>query len=250
MLIALMSDIHGNREALAACLDDAERQGAGRLVFLGDLVGYGADPAWVVETVMARIGRGGAIALLGNHDEAATAPPSSRGVMNSAAEAAIAWTRTRLDAEATAFLKSLPLEIEEEDRLYVHAEASAPARWHYVTDAEAARRSLDATYARLTVCGHVHTPRLYGITAAMKLTSFRPVGGVAVPLLRPRRWLAVLGAVGQPRDGDPAACYGLLDTDRSELAWLRVPYDVGTAAAKIRAAGLPETLAARLERGA
>lgn len=248
MRIALLADIHANREALAACLRHAAGQGVGRLVFLGDLVGYGADPGWVVETVRARVAQGEAIALLGNHDEAAVSPRGPVG-MNAEAAAAIAWTRERLDPEAVAFLASLPLVAEDGERLYVHADASAPTRWRYVADAEAARRSLDATAARIIVCGHVHVPALYGLTATDKLIAHRPVPGVAVPLLRPRRWLAALGAVGQPRDGDPRACYGLLDTERSELAWMRVPYDAATAAAKIRAAGLPESLAARLERG-
>lgn len=245
MLIALMADIHANREAFAACLDHAERQGAHRLVFLGDVVGYGADPEWAAETVMDRVSRG-AVAVLGNHDQAVKRRP---GGMNAAAEAAMAWTRSRLSAEAAGFLDALPLEAWEEDRLYVHADASDPGRWRYVLEAEDARRSLEATDAQATFCGHTHVPRLFGITAAAKLASFRPVPGVPVPLVRPRQWLAVLGAVGQPRDGDPAACYGMLDTARAELTWVRVPYDVETAAEKIRAAGLPESLALRLRRG-
>ncbi|GAA0582802.1 metallophosphoesterase family protein [Craurococcus roseus] len=246
MLIALMADLHANREAFAACLDHAERQGAGRFVFLGDAVGYGADPEWVTETVMARVARG-ALAVLGNHDEAAVG--RGRGGMNATAEAAIAWTRSRLSSEAAGFLASLPLEAEEEDRLYVHADASDPGRWHYVAEPDDARRSLEATEAQATFCGHTHVPALFGITAAAKLASFRPVPSVPVPLVRPRQWIAVLGAVGQPRDGDPAACYGMLDTGRGELTWVRVPYDVETAAGKIRAAGLPESLALRLHRG-
>lgn len=246
MLIALMADLHANREAFAACLDHAERQGARRLVFLGDVVGYGADPEWVTEAVMARVARG-AVAVLGNHDEAAAG--RGRGGMNATAEAALAWTRDRLSPEASAFLASLPLEAWDEDRLYVHADASDPGAWRYVAEPEDARRSLDATDAQTTFCGHTHTPRLFGVTAAAKLTAFTPVPGVPVPLLRPRQWIAVLGAVGQPRDGDPAACYGMLDTERAELAWVRVPYDVDAAAEKIRAAGLPESLALRLRRG-
>jgi diadenosine tetraphosphatase ApaH/serine/threonine PP2A family protein phosphatase len=245
MRIALFSDIHGNREALEACLAHAERSGVDRLVFLGDLVGYGADPQWVVATVMSLVAAG-AQAILGNHDAAIR--DGVRGMTDNAA-AALLWTRAQLSAEAAAFLSTLPLEIEEEDRLFVHADASAPARWHYVTDGEEARRSLEGTQARVTVCGHVHRPCLYGITATSKVTRFIPVAGMPVPLTKPRRWLAVLGAVGQPRDGNPAACYGLLDTERGELTWVRVPYDVATAAAKIRAAGLPERLASRLLQG-
>ncbi len=245
MRIALMTDIHANREAFSACLEHAERAGAERHVLLGDYVGYGADPAWVVEQVMRLVERG-AVALLGNHDEAVAA---GRGSMNANATIAANWTRDILSLEHAAFLRSLPLEVEEEDRLYVHGEASAPSKWHYVLEAEDARRSLEATQARLTFVGHSHQPRLFGITAAEKLSMFRPVGGVSVPLLRPRRWLAVVGAVGQPRDGDPAACYGMLDTQKSELTWVRVPYDAAAAAEKVRKAGLPEALAVRLVKG-
>jgi diadenosine tetraphosphatase ApaH/serine/threonine PP2A family protein phosphatase len=245
MLIALMADLHGNREATAACLDHAERQGAQRLVLLGDAVGYGADPQWVAETVMARVA-GGAVAVKGNHDHAVR---HGSGGMNAAAATAIDWTRNRLSAEAAGFLDALPLESWDEDRLYVHADASDPADWRYVVEPEDARRSLEATDAQATFCGHTHVPHLFGITAAAKLASFRPVPNVPVPLSRPRQWLAVLGAVGQPRDGDPAACYGMLDTARGELAWVRVPYDADAAAEKIRAAGLPESLALRLRRG-
>jgi diadenosine tetraphosphatase ApaH/serine/threonine PP2A family protein phosphatase len=158
----------------------------------------------------------------------------------------MAWTRTRLGPDHRRFLATLPLTAEEEGCLFVHAEASAPARWRYVTDAEAAQRSLDATTAHLTVCGHVHRPALYSLGETGKLTPFRPVTDAPVPLARGRRWLAVLGAVGQPRDGNPAACYVMLDLQPMQATWHRVPYDVAGAAAKIRAAGLPSGLADRL----
>jgi diadenosine tetraphosphatase ApaH/serine/threonine PP2A family protein phosphatase len=244
-MIAFLSDIHANREALSACLDHADRAGATRYVFLGDYVGYGADPAWCLRTVMARIADG-AVAILGNHDEAVF----RRGTaLRGRAGEAMAWTREQLSPDAADFLKTLPLEYVEEDRLYVHADASAPDEWRYVFGAEEARRSLEATPARLTICGHVHVPRLFGLTATDKCTAFTPVHGSPVPLAPARRWLAVMGAVGQPRDDDPSACYALLDPQTSELRWMRVPYDVETAAAKIRRAGLPESLATRLFTG-
>jgi diadenosine tetraphosphatase ApaH/serine/threonine PP2A family protein phosphatase len=244
-MIALLSDIHANREALSACLDHADRAGATRYVFLGDIVGYGADPAWCLRTVMDRIAQG-AIAILGNHDQAIFRPDSR---MSSRAAEAIAWTRDQLSPDAAAFLKTLPLEHTEEDRLYVHASADVPEDWRYITSAEEARRSLDATPARVTICGHVHVPRLFGLTAAEKLSAFIPSSGSPVPLSRPRRWLAVMGSVGQPRDNDPAACYALLDPETQDLCWMRVPYDVETAAQKIRRAGLPTSLADRLYTG-
>src|SRR5580692_11688631 len=124
-MIALLADIHGNREAMTACLADAERRNAERYVFLGDLVGYGADPGWVTDRAMDYVARG-AIAILGNHDAAA----------------AIAWTRGKLDAAQRNFLEKLPLTVEDGDRLYVHASADEPARWHYVLDAQRVRKSL------------------------------------------------------------------------------------------------------------
>jgi diadenosine tetraphosphatase ApaH/serine/threonine PP2A family protein phosphatase len=245
MRVAILADIHANREACEACLADAERRGAERLVLLGDIVGYGADPAWAVARAR-ELAAAGAVIVKGNHDEAAV---SERPGMNAAAATAAAWTRRVLAEDARAFLDALPLEVEEEDRLYVHADAQDPRHWHYVRDAEDARRSLDAVQARVVICGHVHVPALYGLTATAKLVSFRPVADVAVPLTRPRRWLAVLGAVGQPRDGDAAAAYAMLDTSTSEITTIRVPYDIAAAAAKILGAGLPESLAARLFRG-
>ena len=245
MRLAILSDIHANREAFEACLEDAARRGAQRLVLLGDIVGYGAEPAWAALRAM-ELAQSGAVVIKGNHDEAAV---RDRGGMSPDAAAAAAWTRSVLDPEAKAWLDALPMEVEEEDRLYVHADAHDPPRWTYVRDAEDARRSLDAVQARIVLCGHVHVPALYGLTAAAKLVTFRPVAGVAVPLMRPRRWLAVVGAVGQPRDGDPAAAYAMLDTATSELTTIRVPYDAMAAGAKIRAAGLPERLATRLLKG-
>ncbi|TCH97942.1 metallophosphoesterase [Roseococcus sp. SYP-B2431] len=245
MRIALLADIHANLEALDACLAHAAAQGAGRLVFLGDLVGYGANPVEVTARVR-ELAAGGAIVLRGNHDEAALTGPHN---FSKLAAAAIRWTSTQLTPDARDFLAGLPISHEEEDRLYVHSEGSDPERWIYVTDATAARVSLEATEARLTFCGHTHSPALFGLTATEKLVAHRPAPDLMLPLLQPRRWLAVMGAVGQPRDGNPAACYGLLDTGASECAWMRVPYDIATAAQKIRAAGLPEFLAERLFTG-
>jgi diadenosine tetraphosphatase ApaH/serine/threonine PP2A family protein phosphatase len=240
-----MSDIHANREAFEACLRDVRERGADRLVFLGDYVGYGADPSWVVDKVMELV-TGGAIAVMGNHDHAVSYPGEE---LNNDADIAMSWTRGQLGSESRKFLSDLPMRFEDDMRLYVHANTQTGRRWHYVDSPEAAGRALESCSAQTVFCGHLHVPTLYGITATGKIVSFRPVSGVTVPLPRHRRWLAVLGAVGQPRDKDPAASYTLLDTDRSEVTYMRVPYDVEAAAAKIRAAGLPDRLAERLEVG-
>jgi len=246
MRVALLADIHGNREALTACLADAVRTGVDRYIFLGDLVGYGPDPAWVVEQV-ARMVDDGALAILGNHDIAAI---SDHDTMNPLARAAIKWTRERLESSHRAFLVSLPLDLNEDDRLYVHSSASAPQDWIYILTPRQAFQSFRATAQRLTFCGHTHIPALFNESASSLPHQHVPVDGKPVPLLTQRRWIAVLGAVGQPRDHNPAACYGLLDTDTNRFTYVRVPYDVDVTARKVLAAGLPKALAVRLATGA
>ena len=245
MLLALFTDIHANRQAFGACLDFARARGAERIVCLGDYVGYGADPEWAVETVMDLVDSG-AIAVRGNHDNAIG---TASETMNAEAQAAIEWTRGRLSAAQRHFLADLPLALEEEDRLYVHSEASQPEKWRYVQNSADAARSLAATDAHVTFCGHIHKPALYSMSSVAKVTSFIPTTGVPVQLFGGRRWLAVLGSVGQPRDGDPAAAFALFDTDANEITYCRVPYDAEAAAQRIRENGLPRWLADRLSVG-
>ena len=242
MLIAFFSDIHANRQAFEACLAQARERGAERIVLLGDYVGYGADPEWTVATVMDLVDKG-AMAVLGNHDSAVGNP---REDLNEEARAAIEWTRGELGRSERGFLAALPLTLEDAGRLYVHADASRPRSWNYVASVEDAALSIGATPAHATFCGHIHRPALYSMSVTGKMTAFTPTSGVAVQLLPGRRWLAVLGAVGQPRDGNPAACYAILDTERREITYCRVPYDVERAAARIREKGLPPWLAERL----
>lgn len=243
MRIALFSDIHANREAFDACLAQAQRRRADRLIFLGDLVGYGADPQYIVDRVRREIERG-ALALLGNHDEAAA--NGDAGAMNDYARMALEWTHRTLDAEARGFLASLPLTIEEGDHLFVHSEASQPRAWNYVTNAATAERSLRGTPSRVTFCGHVHRPQVYHMSPQRPAQFFAPQTGVAMPLIGSRKWLCVLGAVGQPRDENPAAAWCMLDIAKNEITYHRAGYDVERAALKIRDAGLPQLLAARL----
>jgi diadenosine tetraphosphatase ApaH/serine/threonine PP2A family protein phosphatase len=242
VLLAVFADIHANRQAFGACLEFARARGAERMIFLGDYVGYGADPEWTVETVMGLVDSG-AMAVLGNHDHAVG---TSTAGFNAEAQAAIEWTRGRLGVEQRRFLAQLPLALQEDDRLYVHSEASHPANWRYVQSSSDAARSIMATSLHVTLCGHIHQPALYSMSAAAKMTRFVPTSGVAVQLLPGRRWLAVLGSVGQPRDGNPAASFAMLDTGSQEITYCRVPYDAEAAATRIRENGLPLWLADRL----
>ncbi len=245
MLLAVFADIHANRPAFSACLEAARARGAEQTLLLGDFVGYGADPEWTVDTVMDLVEQG-AVAVRGNHDNAIT---SSHEAMNVEAQVVIEWTRGRLGAAQRRFLAALPLTVPDGDRLYVHSEASNPARWHYVRSTADAARSLIATNAHVTFCGHIHRPALYSMSVTAKMTSFVPKTDVPVQLTRGRQWLAVLGSVGQPRDGNPAASFAMFDTESCELTYCRVPYDIDIAANRIRENGLPLWLAERLWLG-
>ena len=245
MKIALLADIHANLEALQACLAHAEQEGATLHVFLGDLVGYGADPVACVGLLADHAAKG-ALLVRGNHDEAALGGLCAD--MSFVAREAIYWTRARLGGTERDFLASLPFTARRNDLLFVHAGADAPGKWNYITSGSQAGRSMDAAQATVTFSGHVHHPALFFSTGS-GVRRFQPVPGVAIPITGRRRWLAIAGSVGQPRDGNTAAAYALFDEEERMLTFFRVPYDHMTTARKIIAAGLPERLAARLQRG-
>lgn len=248
MKLALLADIHANLQALEACLADARSRGATRFAFLGDLVGYGADPAAVLDIVMQHAAQG-AWTVRGNHDEAAMAPVAGS---NRADHAGAAWTRSQLTPAQLAFLEGLPLTIKHEKMLLVHACARDPQRWTYVTRAPEAADSMDAAHslgASLVFTGHVHEQRLFYQGAVGKLMAFEPTPGVQLPVRAHREWLATVGSVGQPRDGDPRAMYAIFDDAQAQLTFLRIAYDHQAAAAAIRRAGLPEDNASRLAKG-
>ncbi|HSI46922.1 MAG TPA: metallophosphoesterase family protein [Ideonella sp.] len=246
MKLALVTDLHANREAVQAVLDHAATQGAERYAFLGDYVGYGADPGWVIDTVREYVANG-AIAVGGNHDSgvADVISPS----MRPEARQVVEWTRSQLDDAQIGFLKRLPLSVTEGDMLFVHANAFAPAEWEYIQGRIEAVRSLHATTCHYTFCGHMHEPKLFHLSGTGKAGDFIPSPGVPIPIPPLRQWLIVPGSAGQPRDGNPAACYAMFDTTEQALTFQRVPYDHEQAGDKIRAAGLPERLAERLAHG-
>ena len=246
MKTAVITDLHANREAVEAVLEHAAAQGADHYALLGDFVGYGADPGWVVDRVRAMVAEG-ALAVQGNHDAATVRGASP--AMRDEPRLVVDWTRSQLDEAQLGFLDQLPLTAQVDEVLFVHANAWAPADWEYVEGRGEAVRSLHATGQRLTFCGHMHEPRLYHLAPTGKAGDFVPTPGIPIPLLSPRRWLVIPGSAGQPRDGDPAACYALYEHDSSVLTYWRVPYGFETAGAKIRAAGLPLALADRLAHG-
>jgi diadenosine tetraphosphatase ApaH/serine/threonine PP2A family protein phosphatase len=245
--IALLTDIHSNREALSACLAHARDRGADQYVLLGDYVGYGADPCWVIDTVMELAGRGATV-LRGNHDEAAGGTEDAR--LNDDARRCIEWTRQRLTQAQSAFLRGLPLTAQEGNCLFVHANGWDPQGFEYILGPLQAGRNMQVVRARITFCGHMHEPMLYHMGLTQRVEVFAPIPGAPIPLSAARRWLALPGSVGQPRDGNPAACYATFDEITTLLTFWRVPYDHETAARKVREAGLPERYALQLLHGA
>jgi len=245
VLIALLSDIHANLEALEACLGHARGRGAERYALLGDFVGYGADAGGVV-AVVERCASEGAIVLKGNHDQAIEKPTSW---FNDTARASLAWARETLSPEQKRFLAGLPLVHREGEICYAHASAASPERWDYVDSPTAARRCADAAKASYTFCGHVHDQALFFEAPNGRMTKFHPVAGRPIPVRGHRRWVAIVGSVGQPRDRNPAAAYTLFDSQLRQITFCRVTYDAAAAAAKIRSAGLPGSLAVRVEAG-
>jgi diadenosine tetraphosphatase ApaH/serine/threonine PP2A family protein phosphatase len=246
MRLALLTDLHANREALTACLAHAGQQGADQYAFMGDFVGYGADPAWVVDTVMAYVARG-AIAVQGNHDYSVTRP--ARPQMHAEAREVIEWTRGQLSPAQLDFLAALPLTRQQGGLLFVHASAHEPIKWEYVTGVEQAERSLRATPSKIVFSGHVHAPALYRRADDGRVGKHQPQAGSRIVLEPQHQYLAIPGAVGQPRDANNAACYALYDDAARELSFFRVPYDHGAAARRVIGAGLPIVFAMRLVEG-
>ncbi len=249
MRIAVITDIHGNHEALQACVRHANRLGVDQFALLGDFVGYGAEPQQVMDQVM-RLQARGALVVRGNHEDGVL---GSTAGFNPQARVSAEWTRTQLTRDALDFLAALPLTLRQEWVLFAHASAEQPERWIYVDSTRNAAACLDAYPAgvRLGVFGHVHRQMLFHRAGAdVTPGQFEPVPGAEVLLSRARRWVALAGSAGQPRDGNPAAAWLLLDLQREALTFHRVAYDVDLVARQIVDAGLPVWFAQRLPLGA
>jgi len=243
---AFITDIHANRQAFEAVLADARAQGATRYALLGDFVGYGADPAWVVD-VVRELASQGAVVVQGNHDLATVL--GANPMMRIEARTVIEWTRARLDESQLEFLRALPYSQRRDGCLFVHANAYAPDQWDYLLNANLALRSMLATECRYTFCGHLHEQRLFHAGDTGRAGEYVPKPGAPILLRSDRQWLVIPGSAGQPRDGNPAAAYAIFDDAENSITYHRVAYDHAQAADKIRAAGLPLRLAARLQTG-
>ena len=242
MKVAVISDIHANRQALEATLEAVADSDASELWCLGDLVGYGADPDACVELTREHA----AVCLAGNHDLAVTGgiplDEFSRGAMLAAQ-----WTKDVIAPENLAFLEGLEPQSEAEPVGLYHASPRDPV-WEYVLSTLLADMCLDVQQHRICLIGHSHVALSFERHDG-ELAAGEPRPDGTVLDLGEGEWLLNPGSVGQPRDGDPRAAWMALDLDSLEATFHRVPYDIDGAAAAIRAARLPDSLAERLEYG-
>jgi diadenosine tetraphosphatase ApaH/serine/threonine PP2A family protein phosphatase len=242
MQVAIVSDIHGNRHAFQAVLEDIAAGPAVEVWCLGDVVGYGADP----NDCCALAREHCAVVLAGNHDLAVTGELPLDEFSRGAAIAA-RWTQEILDADHMDWLSQLRPEGEERDVGLFHASPRDPI-WEYVLSALLAELCLDHQRRRVCLVGHSHVALSFVRSEGELTTGEARRGGDSEPV-GDGEWLLNPGSVGQPRDGDPRAAWLLLDTATWTATWKRTEYDVAGAAAAIRAARLPDSLAERLEYG-
>jgi diadenosine tetraphosphatase ApaH/serine/threonine PP2A family protein phosphatase len=242
MKVAVISDIHGNRHAFEATLEAIAASNAAEMWCLGDLVGYGADPDACVELAREHA----AVCLAGNHDLAVTGE-IPMGDFSRGASMAAQWTKDVIAADNLAFLRTLSPQAEEGDVGLYHASPRDPV-WEYVLSALLAELCLDEQRHRLCLVGHSHVALSFTRLQGQLATGEPQRDGTQLDLAD-GEWLINPGSVGQPRDGDPRAAWLLLDLDGLTASFVRTDYDVAGAAAAIRAARLPDSLAERLEYG-
>lgn len=244
MRYLILSDLHGNWEALEAVAHEAEGS-YDRALCCGDLVGYGADPNAVVEWVRANC----ALTIRGNHDRACAGPEVLEW-FNPVARAAVAWTQQALTEENRAYVRNLPkgpLAVEG----FELAHGSTSDEDEYVFTAGEALNAFAYLESRLVFFGHTHVQGGYVWNRA-RVETIAPLSLMRRKEMRIEADCAYLinpGSVGQPRDGDPRAAFAIYDSDTGVLAYRRVVYDVEAAQRKIRDAGLPAILADRLAVG-
>jgi len=244
---AVLSDVHGNLEALSSVLADAASEGALGILCLGDVVGYGADPAPCIEL----LGERSLLMVAGNHEHGALGLLDVRW-FNAAARAATLWTRDRLGADHQNFLSGLPLATTHGEATCVHASPRRPEEWDYLLSAEDGFQAFGDFATRLCFVGHSHRPGVWSLGSSGP--AYEDLAGPAfhdrrIPFHDGRRYLINVGSVGQPRDRDPRAAYVLWDEDERSVTLRRVTYNHKAAAAKILRAGLPRALADRLAHG-
>jgi predicted phosphodiesterase len=239
MRVAVISDLHGNWDALQAVLADIEQHGADRIVCLGDVVGYGAEPSACCQALRER----NILTVAGNHDYAAIGK-TNINYFNAYAREATLWTRKVMAEEDRDFLSALGLVEVQEGFTMVHGTLYAPELFDYILTTYDAYLSLQLLETPVCFLGHSHVPInfVWDETVTFHHETDFVIGET-------QKVLVNVGSVGQPRDDNPLACYVLYDVEQRRVRLRRVDYDIDVAAKKIRDAGLPVALGERLKVG-
>jgi predicted phosphodiesterase len=240
--IAVISDIHGNLEALQCVLRDAIDAGAQEVLCLGDVVGYGPEPMECIGLLQEV----GAFVLMGNHDAEACMPGACN--MKAQARKALDWTVERLTPETLEWMKKRPMQLLSDDFEAVHASLVRPFDWFYVTTALVARYHFQCQQRALCFCGHTHVPTIWEQQGGEVEEILCPIPGVT-KLRTGVKWLVNTGSVGQSRDGDNRACYVIYRPTQKTIEFRRVKYDLKNVIRLIRQVGLPRRLGERLQEG-
>ncbi len=239
MRTVIITDVHSNIEALKAVMASIDRERYDRIICLGDVVGYGASPDECCELLRER----SVPTLLGNHDAAVTGA-MDESYYYQGARHAVQWTRDHLADENYRWLYGLPYTRVEADVGFYHSAPVVPSGFFYVVQASEAQAHAQVIdrMRPVSFIGHAHLTLIFGVSAR-KVTQVEPD---AMKLDDATRYIVNVGSVGQPRDRDPRACYAVWDHGAQRLTYVRVPYDIDSAASKIMAAGLDEKFAKRL----
>jgi diadenosine tetraphosphatase ApaH/serine/threonine PP2A family protein phosphatase len=241
----ILADIHANVDAFDAVMEHAQGRWDRALV-LGDLVGYGAEPNVIVDRI--REMNPDAI-VRGNHDKAACGIDDG-SQFNHVARLSAIWTGEQLTPGNLDYLRALPMGPIQIDALTEICHGAPFDEDHYIFDPNDARMAMQAAERPLCLFGHTHLPAIYRkLDDLFEGTAPEDAKETRLPLQRGVRYLVNVGSIGQPRDGDPRAGYGVLDDEERDVRLFRLPYDVEKAQARIRAAGLPASLANRLAVG-
>jgi diadenosine tetraphosphatase ApaH/serine/threonine PP2A family protein phosphatase len=238
---AILSDVHGNLEAFQAVVKDLRMEKPEKIAFLGDVVGYGAEP----NECLAILRDLTDWVVAGNHDYGAVGLTDIE-VFNPAARSAILWTRERLSEENQAYLRRQPLCRQNGDVTFVHATPNQPEEWYYLFTFPEAEEAFQSFPGDLAFVGHSHRPLILSKEGTLEVEACPPEEVVLKPEVR---YIINAGSVGQPRDGHADAAYGLYDDAERRYLLKRVPYDVAAAQKKIIRAGLSPFFAQRLSRG-
>jgi len=232
MRLALISDIHSNLLALEAVIGRIDEEDVDAIICLGDIVGYGPDPAACLEIIRKRCSE----VVLGNHDLAVADKQFQVSLPGDGRKAA-KHNRNALNEEDLDYLRTLPYVIEQNEATFVHATPQNPERWLRMTSFQFSQAQFDHFQTRICFQGHTHRPTI--ISDKLGVLQVRPG----------HRYLVNVGSVGQPRDGDPRACVSFFDTDAFSYRLERVEYDIEAAADRFKAERLPKRLHTRLAYG-